>query len=324
MGSLFSHPRFMCGCVIAAATAFAAPAPAATIADSVADLLPAETNSGEWLNDTLDDARLWFASSNNLRAVAIAAELRDYSRGRRWLQASDAHPAWVMYYVPGRIEQVEIDTHHWAGGAIDFRFSAGPVPAQLTALDVQPLPVAVTAGWLRALHASDALPPNASFLLIEFPAGADFDRARLTEVWIRYTPRPAEAETQPAPNAASPAAISAAATDSISPAASPAVLPAASPAAAAVAASPLPSAPPVEPELPAAAREPTAAAPASGALAAAAPETTLSAPPAMARALDSTRVRSSPHLKPAKLHKPPKPSRASHSPLRHKRGPRSK
>jgi len=154
-------------------------------ADSV-DALPPEPITGEWIEDTLADDSLWFAASGNLAFEALAAELTDYPRGRRWVRVVDGRPAWVMYYVPGEILGFEIDTHHFGARAVDFRFAAGSQWNALTPVEADYEEIAAfEAKWLRLYRAADRLPGGACFLRIEFPNDAEIDAARLTEVWLR-------------------------------------------------------------------------------------------------------------------------------------------
>lgn len=155
-------------------------------ADRATAALPPEATEGEWLEDSLNNPNLWFASSENLEFEPIAKELPAYPQGRRWVRVVDGRPAWVLYFIPGEILGFEVDTHHFAADGIDFRFAAGNDWKALTPLEVDAEEILdFTAKWLRLYRAADALPTGTRFLRIEFPSGADREAARLTEVWLR-------------------------------------------------------------------------------------------------------------------------------------------
>jgi hypothetical protein len=160
--------------------------PCALVNGADDDDLPPEPATGEWLEDRLDDDHLWFASSGNLGFQPVARELTDYPTSRRWVRVVDGKPAWVMYYVPGEILGFEVDTHHFGAQGTDFQFAAGSDWRSLTPVDADYEEiVAFEAKWLRLYRAAEQLPDGTRFLKIEFPAGADVEAARLTEVWLR-------------------------------------------------------------------------------------------------------------------------------------------
>jgi len=150
------------------------------------DLLPPEPTMGEWLQDTLADASLWFAESGNLEFADLTPELSDYPLGRRWVHVIDGQPAWVTYYVPGEILGFEVDTHHDGALATEFHFAAGSTWRDLQPVDATSEEITgYEATWMRLYRANNELPAGTQFLRIEFPTGGDASAARLTEVWLR-------------------------------------------------------------------------------------------------------------------------------------------
>lgn len=168
-------------------------------------LRAAEANLDDWLHDNLSNRALWLYGSNNLALETAPAELPPRTPGKRWVLNRDGQPAAVVYFVPGDIKSVEVDTHRQPGAAGDFTLSVSP-----DGRIWQPLPSTVAAlengaGWEYRLLAADAVPAHQMHVRVEFPAEAKADTHRLTEVWIRFTwdaslletdaPKPARDET---------------------------------------------------------------------------------------------------------------------------------
>lgn len=150
------------------------------------EVLPPEPTTGEWIQDTLDDPNLWFASSENFKFEPIPRELNDYPQGRGWVGVANGNFAWVLYYVPGELLGFEVDTHHLAARGWDFRFSAGGDARSLVPVEANTEELAgYEANWLRLYRATESLPPGTRFLRIEFPIDGEREFARLTEVWLR-------------------------------------------------------------------------------------------------------------------------------------------
>jgi hypothetical protein len=181
-------PRFAT-LVLAVITLPLALGASARAADATGDdaVLPSESAGGEWLQDKLDDPSLWFAGTDNLVFESVATAVAGRQTGRRWVGVIGGQPAWIVYYVPGELLGFEADTWHHAGAATDFHFLAGADVNDLSAVDdMATEPVEIRDAWLRVLHLGATLPPNASFLMIQFPADVDRDGGRLAEVWLHY------------------------------------------------------------------------------------------------------------------------------------------
>lgn len=180
---------FLCvllGAVVAHVVPSAGFAQAAQTTTRAEDVLPPDPANGEWLQDTLVNDDLWFASSNNLTFESMASGLSGYPRGHRWVGVANGKPAWVIYYVPGEILGFEIDTHHLGARGVDFQFSAGGDWQHLTPVEVGTEELAGFENhWLRMYRAVESLPAGTRFLRIDFPGDGEGDFARLTEVWLR-------------------------------------------------------------------------------------------------------------------------------------------
>lgn len=168
------------------AVAIAWPPAGANAQQADLDELPPEPVGGEWIEDTLDDDRLWFAASDNLAFEELAPELPGYAPGRKWVYVVDGQPAWVMYYIPGELLGFEVDTHHYGASAPFFAFAVGSRWDELTPIEPEFEEITgFDAKWMRLYRSANALPAGTRFLLIAFPDDRDRRAARLTEVWLR-------------------------------------------------------------------------------------------------------------------------------------------
>lgn len=154
-----------------------------------AALLPAlaAAQTDEWVRDNMSDESLWLLRTGNLareapRAGTLPGAPDDSSH---WVMSKGDGPAYVVYFIPGRIHEVEIDTHRLAGATGDFSLAVSTDGKLYQPLDTGAVLLDTSFGWDYRLMASDQIPENATHLLVQFPEGSTAHS--LSEVWIRYT-----------------------------------------------------------------------------------------------------------------------------------------
>jgi hypothetical protein len=148
-------------------------------------LAPAQTD--EWVRDDMSDDSLWLLRTGNLaREAPRAGTLPGAPAGTsHWVMSKGDGPAYVVYFIPGRIHEVEIDTHRLAGATGDFSLAVSTDGKLYQPLDAGAVLLDTSFGWDYRLMASDQIPENATHLLVQFPDGSTAHS--LSEVWIRYT-----------------------------------------------------------------------------------------------------------------------------------------
>jgi len=154
-----------------------------------AALLPAlaAAQTDEWVRDDMSDESLWLLRTSNLaREAPRAGTLPGAPDGSsHWVMSKGDGPAYVVYFIPGRIHEVEIDTHRLAGATGDFSLAVSTDGKLYQPLDAGAVLLDTSFGWDYRLMASDQIPENATHLLVQFPDGSTAHS--LSEVWIRYT-----------------------------------------------------------------------------------------------------------------------------------------
>jgi hypothetical protein len=152
-------------------------------------LLPAlaAAQTDEWVRDDMSDESLWLLRTSNLAREAPRAGTLPGAPdgGSHWVMSKGDGPAYVVYFIPGRIHEVEIDTHRLAGASGDFTLAVSADGKLYQPLDAGAVLLDTSFGWDYRLMASDQIPENATHLLVQFPDGSTAHS--LSEVWIRYT-----------------------------------------------------------------------------------------------------------------------------------------
>lgn len=155
----------------------------------VAVLLPLASvaQTDEWVRDDMSDESLWLLRTANLaREAPRSVSLPGAPDGAsHWVMSRGDGPAYVVYFIPGRIHEVEIDTHRLAGAEGDFTLAVSTDGKLYQPLDAGAVLLDTSFGWDYRLMASDQIPDNATHLLVQFPDGSTAHG--LSEVWIRYT-----------------------------------------------------------------------------------------------------------------------------------------
>ena len=143
--------------------------------------------SEEWLRDDMSDDALYLLRTSNLSVEkANAAQLPGSIGGStQWIASKGDGPAYVVYFVPGRIHEVEIDTHRLAGAAGDFNVAVSTDGRLYQPLNTGSMLLDSAFGWDYRLVSTDQVPENATHLLVQFPDAASAHR--LSEVWIRFS-----------------------------------------------------------------------------------------------------------------------------------------
>jgi hypothetical protein len=141
----------------------------------------------EWVRDDMSDESLWLLRTGNLAREPSTAGVFPGApeRGSQWVVSKGDGPAYVVYFLPGAIHEVEIDTHRLAGAAGDFTLAVSTDGKLYQPIDTGSVLLDSSFGWDYRLMASDQIPENATHLLVQFPNGSTAHR--LSEVWIRYT-----------------------------------------------------------------------------------------------------------------------------------------
>lgn len=173
-----------------------------------AALLPLASvaQTDEWVRDDMSDESLWLLRTSNLAREAPRAGTLPGApdSDSHWVMSKGDGPAYVVYFIPGRIHEVEIDTHRLAGASGDFTLAVSTDGKLYQPLDAGSVLLDTSFGWDYRLMASDQIPENATHLLVRFPDGST--EHSLSEVWIRYTWDDAlVSRFLPAPAAAPPA-----------------------------------------------------------------------------------------------------------------------
>jgi len=155
----------------------------------LAMLLPivAGAQTDEWLRDDMSDDALHLLRTSNLSVEnASAAQLPGSIGGStQWIVSKGDGPAYVVYFVPGRIHEVEIDTHRLTGASGEFNIAVSSDGRLYQPLDTGSMLLDSAFGWDYRLVATDQVPENATHLLVQFPDAASAHR--LSEVWIRFS-----------------------------------------------------------------------------------------------------------------------------------------
>ncbi|HUG12683.1 MAG TPA: hypothetical protein VMM36_16835 [Opitutaceae bacterium] len=141
----------------------------------------------EWVRDDMTDESLWLVRTGNLAREPSTAGVFPGApeRGSQWVVSKGDGPAYVVYFLPGAIHEVEIDTHRLAGAAGDFTLAVSTDGKLYQPINAGSVLLDSSFGWDYRLMASDQIPENATHLLVQFPNGSSAHR--LSEVWIRYT-----------------------------------------------------------------------------------------------------------------------------------------
>jgi hypothetical protein len=152
-------------------------------------LLPvtAIAQADEWVRDDMTDDSLLLLQTGNLSREPSTAGVFPGApeRGSQWVVSKGDGPAYVVYFLPGAIHEVEIDTHRLAGAAGDFTLAVSTDGKLYQPINAGSVLLDSSFGWDYRLMASDQIPKNATHLLVQFPNGSTAHR--LSEVWIRYT-----------------------------------------------------------------------------------------------------------------------------------------
>ena len=150
-------------------------------------LVVAAAQTDEWVRDDLSDESLWLLRTSNLAREAPRAGTLPGApdSGSQWVISKGDGPAYVVYFIPGRIHEVEIDTHRLAGATGDFTLAVSTDGKLYQPLDAGAVLLDSSFGWDYRLMASDQIPENATHLLVRFPDGSTGHS--LSEVWIRYS-----------------------------------------------------------------------------------------------------------------------------------------
>lgn len=147
----------------------------------------AAAQTDEWVRDDMSDDSLWLLHTSNLSTQVAGAGLLPGAIGgsSQWVMSKGDGPAYVVYFLPGPIHEVELDTHRLAGAAGDFTLAVSTDGKLYQPIDAGAVQLDSTFGWDYRLMSADQIPANATHLLVQFPDGASAHR--LSEVWIRYT-----------------------------------------------------------------------------------------------------------------------------------------
>ena len=146
----------------------------------------ATAQTDEWMRDDMSDNSLWLLKTSNLKTEATNPALLPGSIGgpSQWVMSQGEGPAYVVYFIPGRIEEVEIDTHRLAGASGDFSLAVSTDGKLYQPIDAGSVTLDSAFGWDYRLMSAENIPIDATHLLVRFPDGSSAHR--LSEVWVRY------------------------------------------------------------------------------------------------------------------------------------------
>jgi hypothetical protein len=165
---------------------------------------PGARAAEEWLHDPLDDARWWLFADGTLAFEPVPEEFGANAPGRHWLRREDDAPAHVVYFVPGLVRGLEIDSHRRLGATGDFEVWLSADGRSYRRWEVTAQPLETVDEWEFRLIEEPELPPGYSHVLVRFPDAATAQTHRLSEVWIRFLWIEAAASEPTAPLAQTP------------------------------------------------------------------------------------------------------------------------
>lgn len=160
--------------------------PLASLLAVLALAAPAARAAEDWLHDPLDDSRWWLFAAGALTFEPVPGKFGSRAPGQHWVRRDDGAPAHVVYFVPGLLRGIEIDTHRRLDAAGDFELWLSADGLNYRRWDVPAQALETVGEWEFRLLEVVELPPGYSHALVRFPDSATPETHRLSEVWIRF------------------------------------------------------------------------------------------------------------------------------------------